>query len=76
MVASFPKAGLALVAFQAVLIVSLCYSLYHKRAVLAACHANFERVQRTQAQVAATEAQLDRQEAELAAAEARSNARQ
>jgi hypothetical protein len=69
----FPKLMIAFLAFQALIIGSLSYSVYQKHAVLAACRANLERVQATEAQFAATEAQLDRQESELTAAEARLN---
>ena len=73
MFAKFPRFGIAILAFQALLICWLSYSLYHKGELIAVCHQNSERTLQIQAQVAQTEAQLDKQEADLTAAEARLN---
>ena len=73
MFAKFPRFGAAIVAFQALLICWLAYSLYHKGELITVCRQNFERTLRIQAQVAQTAAQLDKQEADLTAAEARLN---
>jgi len=73
MFAKLPRFGVAILAFQALLICWLFYSYYHKGELITVCRQNFERTLRIQAQVAETEAQLDKQEADLAAAEARLN---
>jgi hypothetical protein len=76
MLAKFPRFGVTLIAFQALLLCWLFYSYYHKGELITACRHNSERTLRIEAQVADAEAQLDKQEADLTAAEARLNNKQ
>jgi len=73
MVTTLPRLMIALLAFQTLVAGTLCYELYRKYQLVAACQTRIDTTQRMATQISGLEAQLSQREAALDAAEAQLN---